>query len=117
MTYPDKPQHLWTPEECAAAAQEAHRNRPQYGPDFTPSHVARAEMKTGTLNSNANLIPPGSAIKAAIISELYKALERLDADPELLSIIGSYGDTLTDEEVLRLLRAWNETGKVVHEAH
>ncbi len=34
---------------------------------------------------------------------------------ELLSIIGSYGDTLSDDEVLRLLKDWNETGKVIHE--
>ncbi len=52
--------------------------------------------------------------KAAIASELYKALERLEAPPDLLSIIGSYGDTLSDEEVLQLLRDWNATGKVIH---
>jgi hypothetical protein len=50
----------------------------------------------------------------AIVSELYRALERLDAPPELLSIIGSWNDTLSDEEVLRLLKEWNETGKVLH---
>jgi hypothetical protein len=77
----------------------------------------------------------------AIAGELRKALQRLDADPtwletsdgsldcdymlglftcldappELLSIIGSYGDTLDDKEVLQLLKDWNETGKVLNE--
>lgn len=52
--------------------------------------------------------------KTAIADELVVALKRLGADPELLSIIGSYGDTLSDEEVLQLLRDWNATGKVMH---
>lgn len=51
----------------------------------------------------------------AIIAELYKAFERLDAPPDLLAIVGSYGDTLSDDEVLRLLREYNRTGKVLHE--
>lgn len=54
-------------------------------------------------------------IKAAIASELYGAFERLNAPPDLLSIIGSYGDTLEDSEVLQLLKEWNATGKILHE--
>jgi hypothetical protein len=34
-------------------------------------------------------------------------MERLGADPELLSIIGSWCDTLPDEEILALLRVHN----------
>jgi hypothetical protein len=34
-------------------------------------------------------------------------LERLDSDPELLSILGSWRDTLGDAEVLSLLRDYN----------
>ena len=34
----------------------------------------------------------------AIIAELYKAVERLGGNCELLAIIGSWGDTLRDEE-------------------
>jgi len=44
-----------------------------------------------------------------IRSEIYGALEHLGADRELLKLlgtIGSWGDTLDDEEVLRLLREW-----------
>ena len=33
----------------------------------------------------------------AIIAELYKAVERLGGNCELLAIIGSWGDTLRDE--------------------
>jgi hypothetical protein len=46
-------------------------------------------------------------IKAQIADEIYRALEDLGAGPELLSIIGSWGDTLDDAEVLRLLRDYN----------
>jgi hypothetical protein len=53
--------------------------------------------------------------KHGIIMELIKAHQRCKADSEFLSIIGSYGDTLDDSEVLELLRRWNETGKVLHE--
>ncbi len=51
---------------------------------------------------------------AQIVQELYIALERLDADPELLSIIGSWRDTLDDAEVLSLLREYNATGRLLH---
>jgi hypothetical protein len=46
-------------------------------------------------------------VKAQIAGELYIAMERHGADPDLLSIIGSYGDTLSDEEILALLREYN----------
>ena len=32
------------------------------------------------------------------------------------TIIGSYGDTIEDEEILALLRKWNATGKALHRA-
>ncbi len=38
---------------------------------------------------------------------LSAALERLGAPIELMGIIGSYGDTLTDAEVLSALEAYN----------
>jgi hypothetical protein len=44
----------------------------------------------------------------AINREIYKALERLGAEPELLAIVGSYGDSLEDEDVLAMLKDWNE---------
>jgi hypothetical protein len=55
----------------------------------------------------------GTDIKAQIADELYTALERLGADEELLSVVGSWRDTLDDAEVLALLREYNATGKVL----
>jgi hypothetical protein len=55
------------------------------------------------------------AIKAEIAAELNKALETLGAGPELLSAVGSYGDTLRDEQVLAHLKSLNETGSIFEE--
>ena len=46
-------------------------------------------------------------LKAQIATELCRAFRALGADWELLSTVGSYGDTLDDEDVLALLRSWN----------
>lgn len=54
-------------------------------------------------------------IARVIDAELRKALKRAPNDPELLAIKGSYGDTLSDPEVLRYLEDYNKTGKVIHE--
>ena len=50
----------------------------------------------------------------AIAREIYRAVERLTDDPEILSILGSYRDTLDDSEILSLLRDYNATGKALH---
>jgi hypothetical protein len=42
-----------------------------------------------------------------IVDEIYVALQNLNAPPPLLGIIGSWGDTLTDKEVLAALKFWN----------
>jgi hypothetical protein len=49
----------------------------------------------------------GDKLSTLIVIGLYKALQRLGADPDLLAIVGSYGDTLDNEMVLKLLREWN----------
>jgi hypothetical protein len=59
--------------------------------------------------------PPPPSITAQIAAQLYKAFERFEADKDLLSIIGSYGDTLDDAEVLKMLQEWNRGEKVIHE--
>lgn len=46
-------------------------------------------------------------IELRIRLEIFRAFKRLGADRELLSIIGSWGDTLDDKEVLSLLKEWN----------
>jgi hypothetical protein len=46
-------------------------------------------------------------LKTQIARELCRALKTLGASGELLSTVGSYGDTLDDEDVLALLGSWN----------
>jgi hypothetical protein len=46
-------------------------------------------------------------MKTKIASELYQAIKHLNGGGELLSIVGSYGDTLDDDDVLRQLQTWN----------
>jgi hypothetical protein len=65
--------------------------------------------------------PPASSVKtrtldveAQIAREIFTAFERLGADPEFLSIINNWRDTLDDEEVLWMLREYNSSGKVLH---
>jgi hypothetical protein len=36
-------------------------------------------------------------------------------DSTALPIVGSWGDTLGDEEILALLREYNATGRVLHQ--
>jgi hypothetical protein len=52
--------------------------------------------------------------RAEIAAELYTTLEQLSADPELLAVVGSWRDTLNDDEILAHLRSFNGTGKVLH---
>lgn len=47
-----------------------------------------------------------------IIRELYIALERIGAPAELLGVIGSWGDTMSDREVLKMLRDYTRTGTI-----
>jgi hypothetical protein len=46
--------------------------------------------------------------RGKIKDEIMRALELLGADSGLLGIVGSWGETLPDKEVLRLLKEWNE---------
>lgn len=48
-------------------------------------------------------------IQHHIIKELIESVRVLGATSDLLSIVGSYDDTLTDLEVLRELTAWNRS--------
>jgi hypothetical protein len=47
-------------------------------------------------------------MKAQIARELCQAIRHLGGGGQLLSIVGSYGDTLDDDDVLRQLRVWND---------
>lgn len=44
-------------------------------------------------------------------NELYKAFKRLGATHELLCIIGSWGEEISEEESLEDLKYWNKVKK------
>ena len=48
----------------------------------------------------------------AIHQEIVRALETLGARSDLLAIVGSYKDTVPDEQVLAELRVWNTQATV-----
>lgn len=45
-----------------------------------------------------------------IAHKVYRVIEMLGGDSIILSIIGSWGDTLTDEEVIDHLDSWIKAG-------
>ena len=47
-------------------------------------------------------------LQGKICAELYQVLEGLGAHPYLLATVGSWGDGLTDAEVLHFLKSWND---------
>lgn len=53
-------------------------------------------------------------IKAKIAHELYEAVRKMDPKSDLLCIIGSYGDSINDEDVLERLRQWNNSHENAH---
>ena len=46
-------------------------------------------------------------VEQQIRAEIYRALELLNADRDLLAVVGSWGDTLDDTDVLTFLKEWN----------
>lgn len=60
-------------------------------------------IKPSTLDS-ANL--PYPPLAKDIICEVYRSMELLQADEQLLAFIGSWDETLSDEDVLVGLRFW-----------
>lgn len=55
-----------------------------------------------------NCSADGVAMKAKIAEQVYKMFEKYGAMSDILGTIGSYGDTLDDESVLRTLIVLNE---------
>ena len=49
-----------------------------------------------------------SELKREIVNELYRTLVILGADNGLLGTVGSWGDSLPEENVLSGLKAWNQ---------
>lgn len=54
-------------------------------------------------------------LKVKIGDEIYRAAEALGASPDLLAIVGSYGDTLDDQDILSALQHYNQTDKAMVE--
>lgn len=50
------------------------------------------------------------AMKMALAKQLTIALQNLGAPVELLCIVGSYGDTQIDSDVLEMLEQYNQCG-------
>jgi len=47
-------------------------------------------------------------IKEQIIYELYRTVELLGGESDILSILGSFNDTMVDVDVLDEIKYWNE---------
>ena len=60
------------------------------------------------------LLSEKSGIQGEIIDEISRALERLGADVGLLAVVGSIGDTMSNEDVLRDLKLWNAGKPVIY---
>ncbi|HBL6038407.1 hypothetical protein EKN44_19150 [Enterobacter hormaechei] len=54
------------------------------------------------------------AMKMALAKQLTIALQNLGAPVELLCIVGSYGDTQIDSDVLEMLEKYNSNGSCIH---
>ncbi len=53
-------------------------------------------------------------VNRELIRELYRAIDALGADPDLLATVESWGDTLDDHQVLANLKAWNSNrGEII----
>ncbi len=50
---------------------------------------------------------PKSILNREIVLELYRSLVLLGAESDLLGTVGSWGDSLPDEDVLAGLKHWN----------
>jgi hypothetical protein len=48
-----------------------------------------------------------SDLELEIINQIYKVVENLGGKSDILAIIGSYGDTLDDNNILSFLKTWN----------
>ena len=60
------------------------------------------------------MIKKQNKTQQGIIREIYNALQHLGASSELLSIVGSWGDTQEDEDILEMLEMFNKNGTTAH---
>lgn len=55
------------------------------------------------------------SINKKIMNQIYIAIQNLGGNMELLGVIGSYDDTLEDDEILDILEQYNKNGTAVSE--
>lgn len=51
-------------------------------------------------------------IKDTIIRQMIIAIKHLGAKSDLLGIVCSYGETLSDNDIIELLQEWNSHGPI-----
>lgn len=61
------------------------------------------------------MVEKRSEISHRILHQINKALENLGGSIELLCIVGSYGDTQEDEDILEMLEQYNSQGTTIAE--
>lgn len=57
------------------------------------------------------------AIQPQIISEIVSVLNKHGATSDIISIIASWGDTLSSEDVLQYLKEWNVNNQLPRQLH
>ena len=65
------------------------------------------QMYVKTLES-VNIPSKDMSEELEIRKEIYRAIQKLGGKSDILAIIGSWGDSLTDEELLHELKMWNK---------
>ncbi len=78
--------------------------QPAGGPVPAASHPKDERQRKPNLPASSHL--PYPPLANDIIHAVYKSMELLRADHQLLSFIGSWNETLSDEDVLAGLRFW-----------
>ncbi len=73
----------------------------------------RPLFRMGTTKKPTVRQPGQPDLKMQICGELYIAIERLGAGPELLSVVGGWRDNLDDKDVLRMLTEYNAGRRTV----
>ena len=74
--------------------------------ELSPEVVAELRAAWKNLGGKTGSMPT----KIAGHDGLYEAFARLDAGPNLLSIIGSIGNGITDDAAVKFIKAWNAIG-------
>lgn len=77
--------------------------------DYQKAFDALMVVTKQALKALGFLPVPQQRLDVQIKDELYTAIKHLGGKSCILSIVGSYKDTLSDEEVLDMLRRWNES--------